>query len=60
MLSMEELLDNLLWKESPDLELLEKIRTVKRESRMSRDNYETGGDSWFSRVFNSDYKTVAS
>lgn len=33
-------LDNLLWKESPDLELLEKIRTVKRESRMARDNSE--------------------
>ncbi len=33
-------LDNLLWKERPDLELLEKIRTVKRESRMARDNSE--------------------
>jgi len=33
-------LDNLLWKERPDLDLLEKIRTVKRESRMARDNSE--------------------
>lgn len=33
-------LDNLLWKEMPDLELLEKIRTVKRESRLARDNSE--------------------
>lgn len=33
-------LDNLLWKEMPDLELLKKIRRVKRESRMARDNSE--------------------
>ena len=33
-------LDNLLWKEGPDLELLEEIRAVKRESRMARDNSE--------------------
>lgn len=33
-------LDNLLWKEMPDLELLKKIRPVKRESRMARDNSE--------------------
>jgi len=33
-------LDNLLWKESPDLELLKKIIRAKRESRMARDNSE--------------------
>lgn len=33
-------LDNLLWKERSDLELLEKIRAVKRESRVARDNSE--------------------
>jgi len=33
-------LDNLLWKERPDLELIEKIRMVKRESRIARDNSE--------------------
>lgn len=33
-------LDNLLWKEKPDLDLLEKIKTTKRESRMARDNSE--------------------
>jgi len=32
--------DNLLWKERVDLELLEKTGTVKRESRMARDNSE--------------------
>jgi hypothetical protein len=33
-------LDNLLWKEEPDLELLDRIRGKKRESRMARDNSE--------------------
>ena len=33
-------LDNMLWKEELDLELLENIRTVKRESRMAWDNSE--------------------
>jgi len=33
-------LDNLLWKEVEDLELLRKIMVVKRESRMARDNSE--------------------
>ncbi len=33
-------LDNLLWREKSDLELLQGIRTVKRESRMARDNSE--------------------
>ncbi|MGB7063254.1 MAG: hypothetical protein WBF13_12985 [Candidatus Zixiibacteriota bacterium] len=32
--------DNLLWKERSDGELLEKMGTVKRESRMARDNSE--------------------
>jgi hypothetical protein len=32
--------DNLLWKEQDDMELLKKIKTVKRESRMARDNSE--------------------
>jgi hypothetical protein len=32
--------DNLLWKKRLDLELLEKIRAVKRESRMTWDNSE--------------------
>jgi hypothetical protein len=33
-------LDNLLWREKPDLDILEKIKTTKRESRMARDNSE--------------------
>ena len=33
-------LGNLLWKEKPDITLFEKIKKVKRESRMSRDNSE--------------------
>ncbi len=33
-------LDNLLWKENLDLELLKKMKTVKRESRMAHDNSE--------------------
>ncbi len=33
-------LDNLLWKERSDLDLLERIRTKKRESRIARDNSE--------------------
>jgi len=33
-------LDNLLWKDKADLNLFEKIKTVKRESRISRDNSE--------------------
>jgi hypothetical protein len=32
--------DNLLWKTTADLALLEAIKTVKRESRMARDNSE--------------------
>jgi len=32
--------DNLLWKEGLDKELLEKIKEVKRESRMAHDNSE--------------------
>ncbi len=32
--------DNLLWKDKTDMELLQKIKTVKRESRMARDNSE--------------------
>ena len=32
--------DNLLWKNTADLALLEAIKTVKRESRMARDNSE--------------------
>jgi hypothetical protein len=32
--------DNLLWKDSSDSELLTKIKTGKRESRMARDNSE--------------------
>jgi len=32
--------DNLLWKEGPDKELLEKIEGSKRESRMAHDNSE--------------------
>ena len=32
--------DNLLWKHQDDLELLQNIKTVKRESRMVRDNSE--------------------
>ena len=32
--------DNLLWKDQDDMELLKKIKTVKRESRMARDNSE--------------------
>ena len=33
-------LDNLLWKEEADLDLFEKIKKVKRESRIARDNSE--------------------
>ncbi len=33
-------LDNLLWKDRSDLDLLEKMRTKKRESRIARDNSE--------------------
>ena len=33
-------LDNLLWKDQTDLDLFEKIKTVKRESRIARDNSE--------------------
>jgi hypothetical protein len=33
-------LDNLLWKDKADLELFKKIKTVKRESRIARDNSE--------------------
>ncbi len=33
-------LDNLLWKDKDDLDLLKKIKTVKRESRIARDNSE--------------------
>jgi len=32
--------DNLLWQDKADTELLKKIRKVKRESRMARDNSE--------------------
>ena len=32
--------DNFLWKNRDDMELLKKIKTVKRESRMARDNSE--------------------
>lgn len=32
--------DNLLWKETADRDLLRRIKTVKRESRMTRDNSE--------------------
>jgi hypothetical protein len=32
--------DNLLWKDGLDLDLLKRIRKVKRESRMARDNSE--------------------
>lgn len=32
--------DNLLWKEQSDLELLKRIKTVKRESRMAQNNSE--------------------
>jgi hypothetical protein len=32
--------DNLLWKQNDDLRLLERIKAVKRESRMARDNSE--------------------
>jgi hypothetical protein len=32
--------DNLLWKNAADLALLDRIKTVKRESRMRRDNSE--------------------
>jgi len=32
--------DNLLWKDKEDLELLRKVKLVKRESRMARDNSE--------------------
>jgi hypothetical protein len=33
-------LDNLLWKDKADLDLFKKIKTVKRESRIARDNSE--------------------
>lgn len=33
-------LDNLLWKERADLELLKRIKTSKRENRMAHDNSE--------------------
>jgi len=33
-------LDNLLWKDNSDLDLLKKIKRVKRESRIARDNSE--------------------
>ena len=33
-------LDNLLWKDKADLHLFEKIKRVKRESRIARDNSE--------------------
>ena len=33
-------LDNLLWKDQADLDLFKMIRTVKRESRIARDNSE--------------------
>lgn len=36
----EDELDNLLWKDEDDLELLWRINLVKRESRMARDNSE--------------------
>jgi len=32
--------DNLLWKDETDLDLFKKIKTVKRESRIARDNSE--------------------
>ena len=33
-------LDNLLWKDEVDLDLLKRIKKVKRESRIARDNSE--------------------
>ena len=33
-------LDNLLWKDKADLDLFERIKTVKRDSRIARDNSE--------------------
>jgi len=33
-------LDNILWKEKADLDLFERLNTVKRESRIARDNSE--------------------
>jgi len=33
-------LDNLLWKDKDDVDLFKKIKTVKRESRIARDNSE--------------------
>jgi hypothetical protein len=33
-------LDNILWKEKADLDLFERLKTVKRESRIARDNSE--------------------
>src|SRR3989339_1726901 len=33
-------LDNLLWKDNADIDLLKEIKKVKRESRMARDNSE--------------------
>jgi len=36
----EHYLDNILWKHKSDIELLKRIETVKRESRIARDNSE--------------------
>ena len=36
----QDYLDNLVWREQPDLDLLDKIIAVKRESRIARDNRE--------------------
>jgi hypothetical protein len=33
-------LDNLLWKDKADLDLLKRIKSVKRECRIARDNSE--------------------
>jgi len=33
-------LDNILWKDKADIDLFDKIKTVKRESRIARDNSE--------------------
>lgn len=35
-----DVLDNFLWKEKSDIELFKKIKKVKRESRIARDNSE--------------------
>jgi len=45
----ENELDNILWKDEIDLDLLRRIRKVKRESRIARDNSEDAV-SW--NVFN--------